>query len=396
VPGGIAVDGDTAYAVGREGAAIVSIPLIDGSPGRSKLGRPNLDRYPTFGPNGLVVTGGPNGDGTLEVSYLDSNEPPVVLVPTQATHDPFVSTIAISSDGRFIASAGFAGVLSVFDTASMRLVHSIPYATDRPIDSDLLQGLTDAEAGRHASVAWVSETTAILYAFDSVTSIDLATGEKRWEARGFRDIIYAVSVSTDETLVIASDFYGTTQLLRFDDGTRVGALLANGSLTASERGTAPVVRGNFSVFLPGSHVALIVDWDTGIARLVDVDSRTDVSPPFTAVSGLTFWNLSADGHVAIVAGQHGGVRLYDLQTGAPIGDPFPGNFPLTLGTPTPDGRSLIVLGFPNTIWDIDPASWREKACTVAGRNLTKREWQQYMPVDEPYRAVCPAYPVQTS
>ena len=47
------------------------------------------------------------------------------------------------------------------------------------------------------------------------------------------------------------------------------------------------------------------------------------------------------------------------------------------------------------MWDIDPASWREKACTVAGRNLTKLEWQQYMPPDEQYRATCPAYPVET-
>ena len=42
VPGGIAVDADTAYAVGAAGAAIVSVPLIDGTLGRSKLGRPGV------------------------------------------------------------------------------------------------------------------------------------------------------------------------------------------------------------------------------------------------------------------------------------------------------------------------------------------------------------------
>ena len=135
-----------------------------------------------------------------------------------------------------------------------------------------------------------------------------------------------MSVSTDETLVIASDFYGTTRLLRFDDGTQIGAPLANGSMTAAERGTEPVVRGNCSVFLPGSHVALIVDWDTGAVRLVDVDSRTEASPPFTAFPGLSFWDVSPDGRVAAVGGANGATRLYDLQTGAQIGDPFPSTF----------------------------------------------------------------------
>ena len=40
-------------------------------------------------------------------------------------------------------------MLSVFDTASLRLVQSIPFATDRPIDSEFIQGLDPAEAGRH-------------------------------------------------------------------------------------------------------------------------------------------------------------------------------------------------------------------------------------------------------
>ena len=178
----------------------------------------------------------------------------------------------------------------------------------------------------------MSETTAILSAFDSVTSIDLATGEKRWEDTGLPDTVYAVSVSTDETLVIASDFYGTTRLLDFDDrAARSAPHWPTGRWPPPSGGPRRVVRGNFSAFLPGGHVALIVDWDTGIVRLVDVDSRTEVSPPFTAVSGLSLWSISPDGHVAIVGGANGATRLYDLQAGAPIGDPFPSRSTITFG-----------------------------------------------------------------
>jgi hypothetical protein len=52
-------------------------------------------------------------------------------------------------------------------------------------------------------------------------------------------------------------------------------------------------------------------------------------------------------------------------------------------------------GDPEIMWDIDPASWREKACTVAGRNMTKAEWRKYMPRDEPYGPTCPGLAVES-
>jgi WD40 repeat protein len=244
-------------------------------------------------------------------------------------------------------------------------------------------------------VLWLSATTAILTTWDSVISVDLASGQKRWEARGFRDLVTALSVSSDETLVIASDYYGTTRLLRFDDGTEVGTPLANGSMTAEERGTDPVVRASSSVFLPDSHVAALTDWDTGIVRFVDVNSRTEVSPPFTTVTGTSFPAISSDGAVLAVGGTGAAVRLFDVEARTPIGDPFPSSLSITAGSFTPDGRSMAVLDEPATLWDVDPASWREKACTVAGRNMTKLEWEQYMPPDEPYRATCPDLRIET-
>jgi hypothetical protein len=56
---------------------------------------------------------------------------------------------------------------------------------------------------------------------------------------------------------------------------------------------------------------------------------------------------------------------------------------------------MLVPGESPIMWDIDPQSWREKACTVAGRNLTKTEWDKYMPTDEPYRATCPELATET-
>lgn len=60
----------------------------------------------------------------------------------------------------------------------------------------------------------------------------------------------------------------------------------------------------------------------------------------------------------------------------------------------PDGKSLIstYLGVvPIIIWDLDPESWIQKACQIAGRNLTQEEWAQYFP-DEAYRKTCEQWP----
>jgi hypothetical protein len=43
------------------------------------------------------------------------------------------------------------------------------------------------------------------------------------------------------------------------------------------------------------------------------------------------------------------------------------------------------------LWDVDPHSWRQRACVIANRNLTREEWWKYMG-DEPYRKTCPELP----
>ena len=45
------------------------------------------------------------------------------------------------------------------------------------------------------------------------------------------------------------------------------------------------------------------------------------------------------------------------------------------------------------LWDVDVASWLHRACAIANRNLTHKEWAQYVGEDVPYQAPCPELPV---
>ncbi len=43
------------------------------------------------------------------------------------------------------------------------------------------------------------------------------------------------------------------------------------------------------------------------------------------------------------------------------------------------------------LWDVDREHWTEVACSIVNRNLTREEWETFLP-SETYRAACPALP----
>jgi hypothetical protein len=58
--------------------------------------------------------------------------------------------------------------------------------------------------------------------------------------------------------------------------------------------------------------------------------------------------------------------------------------------PLPDGHTLMI-GRPNgpvLTWDLRPGKLVELACSLAGRNLTREEWREFVG-DRPFRRTCP-------
>jgi len=60
---------------------------------------------------------------------------------------------------------------------------------------------------------------------------------------------------------------------------------------------------------------------------------------------------------------------------------------------SPLGDLIASLGYDNKIifWDINPESWAQKACSIAGGDLTVVEWNQFFP-SEKYRQTCELLP----
>jgi WD40 repeat protein len=81
----------------------------------------------------------------------------------------------------------------------------------------------------------------------------------------------------------------------------------------------------------------------------------------------------------------GKLRLFDLASGQLVGAPLPGS-----GTYFPDAKQVVTVFGDGTgiVWNVDPAAWRAQACAVAHRNLTRAEWQRFLP-ERPYGRACP-------
>ena len=60
---------------------------------------------------------------------------------------------------------------------------------------------------------------------------------------------------------------------------------------------------------------------------------------------------------------------------------------------SPDGKTLVTTGYAGNVylWDVDPESWKARACEIAGRNLTQAEWARDLP-GLPYEKTCEQWP----
>jgi WD40 repeat protein len=113
--------------------------------------------------------------------------------------------------------------------------------------------------------------------------------------------------------------------------------------------------------------------------------------PSLAFGPVNTVDLSSDGRTLVAAGRDQ-VVMWDEATGSVLGRSWfpPADPPPNLAAAfTPDDRRLFVVSDTGDawVWDVDPASWEDRACPIAGRSMTEAEWQVNLP-DRPYRATC--------
>jgi len=125
-------------------------------------------------------------------------------------------------------------------------------------------------------------------------------------------------------------------------------------------------------------------WDAATGRQVGRELRGQNG----SVISVTY---SPDGREVMTTSGDGKFRLLDLATGKLVGAPLPGSDAAPgWGTYFPNGKQIVAAFWDGTgiVWNVDPAAWREQACRIANRNLTRSEWREFLP-ERSYRKVCP-------
>jgi len=122
-------------------------------------------------------------------------------------------------------------------------------------------------------------------------------------------------------------------------------------------------------------------WNVGTGKLVhELDQRGN---------GAFTLEFSPDGRTLAVSGFEPVASLWDVATGIQVGPQLTAGDRRTMIDLSPDGRQLLEThgNGEGAVWDVDPDSWARRACALANRTLTRKEWEEFLP-GRPYEPAC--------
>ena len=181
----------------------------------------------------------------------------------------------------------------------------------------------------------------------------------------------------------------------FPDGERMAASMGDGSLVIVDVATGKEVartvtnaRSSGLAIAPDGTLLAQVDGLTGVVSIRDATTLRPVGRELAApgfVNNLTWLD---GGRRLATASTDGSVHYWDIETRKRVAE-LPHGSVVDNVFAAPQGSVVYSVGDGDLReWDLDPRRAVRAACTEAGRNLSRDEWDTYLG-SEPYRLTCP-------
>jgi WD40 repeat protein/class 3 adenylate cyclase/tRNA A-37 threonylcarbamoyl transferase component Bud32 len=308
-----------------------------------------------------------------------------------------VSAIAFRPDGDLVAIGTIDGKVRLFDGQSGEAVASlleggraVVWQVGFSPDGRLLAVAVDPNGAGGGFYVQQRDGEVQLWDVDSRSRFGRAI------APGAGSVL-SLAFDPDGTLLATGSYKGRLDLWDVATQARHGV-----SMTVADDGVLSVGFDSSGELVAGGGA-------TGPVRVWRVADQRPAFPPLTGHTGpITGAAFDPAGSFLATTSLSGATRLWDRVTGLAYGDELvsarPDSLIPTIDLPflglrnvfSPDGKLLAVSGVENRamVWNVDPAVWRERACRIVGRNLSRDEWALYLPAGTPYRATCSEWPAR--
>ena len=354
-------DGRTLYTASNDGSVI----LWDVG-GARRLGQPfryasraHASTGSAVSPNGSLFAVSPGPDRVM----LWRTSPRAPLEPTLRGPAGDIDGMAFSPDGRLLAAAGERHVV-VWDTTTRKTVRIL--------------------AAGHFGASSVKFSpdglTLAVGLFDNVDALyDLRTGRQtaRLDEDGF---IASVDLSPDGRLLAAVGEVGTATIWDIANGSIVSTL--SGAISGAVAAYAVRFSPTGKLVAVGDTSGRVVFWKLDPSHQFEGAwaARPAGLPLVGHNGGVDSIDFDKSGRTLVTLSDDGKLRLWDVATRKLIGAPLPGSTNGSGGAVHffPDGKHVLAVFHSGTgvVWNVDPAAWEAKACSIAHRNLTRAEWAE--------------------
>jgi WD40 repeat protein len=376
----------------------------------------------TFMPDGTLVSG--DGSGALAVWDLQRQRRLGRPLPTPTG----TSTVAASPDGKTLVLVDD-GEIVLWDAVLRRRLGP-------PL------GRTDGSPSE-ASGGFSPDGTlaALAHPDGSVALWNVRPQQQRFRSGATSHLVTGLAFSRDGRTLAVRQRGGAVLLLETGRGRQVGQLVPQA--TDDPQGSDPSFSPDGSLLAAGYAKGTVVLWDVPHRRRLGTLGAAAPGRVFSvafspkgrrlvAVVGedgdsesgdVVLWDLTSHRVAGRILGDHefggrqyaavaftldagtlvagtttGTIGLWDTSSLHQLGETTAqtrfGGAAVSALTFSRDGGALVASSGSEAVrWAMSMAGWRQAACSVANRNLTRTEWNALISSTEAYRRTCPSLPI---